>query len=55
MKLEITRTILILAWSTPFLCSLAVAQQNAGSGTLSLSSIVQAMERAQSEARPQTP
>ena len=55
MKLEITKAVLITGWLTPLLCSLAIAQQSASSGALSLSSIVQGMEKAQSEVRPQTP
>ena len=55
MKLEIKKTVLTMGWLTPLLCSLAVAQQSASSGALSLSSIVQGMEKAQSEVRPQTP
>src|ERR1700730_15734054 len=55
MKLEITRPLLKMAWLTPFLCCLAIAQQGATSGPLSLSSIVQGMETAQSEVRPRTP
>lgn len=55
MKLEITRTILMMGRLTPLLCSIAIAQQGASSGALSLSSIVQRMEEVQSEVRPQTP
>src|SRR5216684_7167879 len=55
MKLEITKAVLITGWLTPLLCSLAIAQQSASSGALSLSSIVQRMEKAQSEVRAQAP
>ncbi len=55
MKLEIKKTVLTMGWLTPLLCSLAVAQQSASSGAVSLSSIVEGMEKAQSEVRPQTP
>ncbi len=52
MKLEITKAILTTAWLTSLLCSLAVAQRSA---SMSLSSVVQDMEKSQSEVRPQTP
>jgi hypothetical protein len=59
MKLETTRPLLKMAGLTSLLCCLAVAQQSASSGTLSLSSslssIVQRMENAQSELRVQAP
>jgi len=55
MKLEITRPLLKMAGLTPLLCCIAVAQQSASSGALSLSSIVQRMEKAQSEVRAQAP
>src|SRR6202022_3481741 len=55
MKLEITRPLLTMARLVPLLCCLAVAQQSASSGALSLSSIVHGMEKAQSEVRAQAP
>src|ERR1700730_10022656 len=55
MKLDITRPLLKIAGMTPLLCCLAVVQQSASSGTLPLSSILQGMEKAQSEVRAQTP
>jgi hypothetical protein len=56
MKLENTRPLLTVAgMMTPLLCCLAMAQQNTRSGVLSLTSIVQSMEKAQSEVRPQVP
>jgi len=54
MKLD-TKTVLIMGWLTPLLCNLATAQQSASPSALSLSSIVQGMEKVQSEGRPQTP
>jgi len=54
MKLD-TKTVLIMGWLTPLLCNLAIAQQSASPSALSLSSIVQGMEKVQSEGRPQTP
>jgi hypothetical protein len=52
MKRMITRPLLKMAGLTPLLCCLALAQQRA---TPDLTTIVQEMERAQSEVRPQTP
>lgn len=52
MKWKITRPLLKMAGLTPLLCCLALAQQNAKPD---LTTIVQGMERAQSEVRPQTP
>jgi hypothetical protein len=52
---EITRPLLKMAGLTPLFCCLAVAQQSDNSGALSLSSIVQRMENAQSEVRSQAP
>jgi hypothetical protein len=55
MKLEITRTFVTMGWLTSLLCCIAAAQQGSPSGVLSLSSIVQAMKKAQSEVRAQAP
>ena len=49
-----TRRLLKLAGLTPLLCCFAFAQQNAGSGA-SLSSIVQQVEKSQSEVRSEVP
>jgi len=54
MKVSSTRRLLKLAGLTPLLCCFAFAQQNAGSGA-SLSSIVQQVEKSQSEVRSEVP
>ena len=54
MKLSSTRPLLKLAGLTPFLCCFAFAQQTAGSGA-SLSSIVQQVEKTQSEVLSEVP
>jgi hypothetical protein len=55
MRLEIPGPLLKMAGMTSFLCCFAIAQQSASSGSLSLTSIVQGMEEAQSEVRAQVP
>ena len=54
MKASSTRPLLKLAGLTPFLCWFAFAQQTASSGA-SLSSIVQQVEKTQSEVRSEVP
>ncbi len=53
--METPRTLLAMAWLTPALCCLAVAQQGGRAEVPSLSSIVQGLEKAQSEVRAPTP
>ena len=55
MNLETPRTLLVMAWLTPALCCVAIGQPSGRPEVPSLSSIVQGMEKAQSEVRPQTP
>jgi outer membrane lipoprotein-sorting protein len=55
MKLAITRSLLKMTGLAPLLCCFAIAQQSAGTAAPSLNSIVQGMEKSQSEVRPQTP
>ena len=55
MNLETPRTLLVMAWLTPALCCVAIAQPSGRPEVPSLSSIVQGMEKAQSEVRAQTP
>jgi hypothetical protein len=55
MRLEIQGRLLKMAGMTPLLCCFAIAQPSASSGVLSLTAIVQRMEKAQSEVRAQTP
>jgi hypothetical protein len=55
MKLQITRPLPTMAGLTPLLCCLAVGQQSSGPGALPVSTIVQEMEKAQSEVRAQVP
>ena len=55
MRLEIPGPLLKTAGMTSLLCCFAIAQPSASSGVLSLTAIVQRMEKAQSEVRAQTP
>ncbi len=56
MKLPITRPLLRMAGLAPlFCCCFAVSQQSGGAAALSITSIVQGMERSQLEARTQGP
>jgi hypothetical protein len=55
MNLETPRTLLVIACLTPGLCCVAIAQPSGRPEVPSLSSIVQGMEKAQSEVRAQTP
>ena len=55
MKPAGTRPLLKMAGVAPLLCCLAVAQQSAGTASLPLTSIVQGMEKSQSEIRAQGP
>ena len=53
MRLAIARPLLKVAGAFPILCCVAVSQQSASAG-MALSSIVQGMEKSQSEVRTQT-
>jgi len=55
MKPAITRPLLKMAGVAPLLCCFAVAQQSASTAAPSLTSIVQEMEKSQSEVRAQGP
>ena len=55
MNLQITTAVLKMGALTALLCSFTLAQESTGSGILPLASIIQGMEKAQSEVRPQTP
>ena len=52
MNLQITTAVLKMGALTALLCSFTLAQESTGSGILPLASIIQGMEKAQSEARP---
>jgi hypothetical protein len=54
MRLEIPGPLLKMTGMTSLLCCFAIAQPSASSGVLSLTAIVQRMEKAQSEVRAQT-
>ena len=54
MRVSSARTLLKLSGLTPFLCCFAFAQETASSGA-SLSSIVQQVEKTQSEVRSEVP
>jgi hypothetical protein len=55
MKAAITRRLLKMTGLIPLLCCFAIAQQSAKPAAPSLTSIVQGMEKSQSEVRRQTP
>jgi hypothetical protein len=55
MELSIARPLLKMVGVAPLLCCLAVAQQTPGASVSSLTSIVQGMEKSQSEVRAQAP
>jgi len=55
MKLAITRLLLKMAGLAPLLCCFTSAQQSASTSAPSVTSIVQGMERSQSEVRAQGP
>ena len=55
MNLQIATAVLKMGALTALLCSFTLAQESTGSGILPLASIIQGMEKAQSEVRPQTP
>ena len=55
MKVTIARRLLKTAGLAPFLCCFAFTQQSTNSGALSLSSIIQRVEKTQSEARSEAP
>ncbi len=54
MTPAITTSLLKIAGLTSLLCCFAIAQQNAGTASPTLESVVQGMERSQSEVRQQT-
>ena len=55
MSLKTTTALLKMGLLSAMLCCFALAQESASSGAPSLTSITQAMEKAQSDARPQAP
>ncbi len=55
MNLKTTTALLKMGLLSVMLCRSALAQEGAGSRALSLTAIIQAMEKAQAEVRPQSP
>ena len=55
MTLQITTAVVKMGVLAALICSFTLAQESANSGALPLASIIQGMEKAQSEARPQVP
>ena len=55
MTLQITTAVVKMGVLAALICSFTLAQESANSGALPLASIIQGMEKAQSEARPQAP